>query len=93
MTELKNSRKANFSRRLYTAGVFFLCVTLYAPAQADAELNTTGELHASHGMALFEQGKAAFRAGDYTAAIEAYRESQEAGFSTPVLLYNLGVAH
>lgn len=93
MTELKNSTKANFSRRLCTAGVFFLCVTLYAPAQADTELNTTGELHASHGMALFEQGKAAFRAGDYTSAIEAYRESQEAGFSTPVLLYNLGVAH
>ena len=93
MTELKNSTKANFSRRLCTAGVFFLWMTLYAPAQAETELNTTRELHVSHGVVLFEQGKADFRAGDYTSAIEAYRKSQEAGFSNPVLLYNLGVAH
>ena len=99
MPELNNSLKANFSRRLRTAGVFFLWAILQTPTQAANELHilpdldTRPELHTREGEALFVLGKAAFRSGDYVGAIAAFHEAQSAGFSKSVLLYNLGVAH
>jgi hypothetical protein len=42
---------------------------------------------------LFDQGQDNFRAGNVTTAVELYQQADAAGFSDPILFYNLGVAH
>lgn len=45
------------------------------------------------GQALMLAGNAAFRAGDYTEARDAYRDALDAGYDSALLQYNLGVVY
>ena len=87
-----NYPTTTFSRRLCTAGVFFLCVILQ-PATHAMPAGSTESSTTQDGKALFQQAKAAFKAGEYAAAVEAFRNSQQAGYSSAIGFYNLGVAH
>ena len=42
---------------------------------------------------VFDQGIAAFQAGDYDAALQSFLEAQRAGIDTPGLHYNLGASY
>ena len=42
---------------------------------------------------VFDQGIAAFQAGDYGSALRSFLEAQRAGLDTPGLHYNLGATY
>jgi tetratricopeptide (TPR) repeat protein len=60
----------------------FLCIARGQPAGA-----------ATQDARAFEQGIAAFQAGDYSAALRSFLEAQRAGLDTPGLHYNLGATY
>ena len=59
----------------------FLCIASGQPAVA------------AQGARAFDQGIAAFQAGNYDAALQAFLEAQRAGLDTPGLRYNLGATY
>ena len=64
-----------------------------AAATKDAAAATKAAAAHQNARALFRQGQIAFRGGNAHGAISLYEQAEAAGFSDPVLLYNLGVAN
>jgi tetratricopeptide (TPR) repeat protein len=71
------------------------CIRRFAWMAASVWLVTSAPaaMAQSDGTARMLAGNAAFRAGNFAAAIESYREALAAGLDTSLLRYNLGVAH
>ena len=63
------------------AASLFLCIASRQPAAATQD------------APAFEQGVAAFRAGDFSAALRSFLDAQRAGLDTPGLHYNLGATY
>jgi tetratricopeptide (TPR) repeat protein len=63
------------------AASLFLCIASRQPCAATQDALT------------FDRGLAAFRSGDYGAALQSFLAAQRAGMDTPGLHYNLGVTY
>jgi len=62
--------------------VLLLSIVPWQPVRAGAD-----------GSLAVERGVAAFRAGDYQAALQSFLDAQRAGLDTPSLRYNLGATY
>lgn len=62
-------------------------------ADATSAATTPSSELAAYRNALYRDGKAAFRRGEFDAAAELFRKAEQAGFEDPVIFYNLGAAY
>jgi tetratricopeptide (TPR) repeat protein len=77
----QKEKTSGFRPSLY-AVVLLLSIVPWQPVRADAD-----------GPLAAERGVAAFRAGDYPAALQSFLEALAAGLDTPGLRYDLGATY
>ncbi len=70
----------------------FACVCAMCPGSASSRQDSSQEIRHTFNT-VFQEGNASYEAGDYAAAIEAYRRLADAGVADGDLYYNLGNAH
>ncbi len=75
-------------------GILLCLAASLLPWPTQAATQTVTEARSTQqSKELFEQGQRAFRRGELALAIDLYVQADNAGFSDPILFYNLGVAY